>query len=71
MVWRKYGTYIHNLFSTVKHGGGGVLLWGSMSGSGVGEIEFIDYEMNKFVYLSMPKRKIKESAMKLGLPREF
>ena len=43
------------------------MLWGSMSTSGVGNLLFIDTNMNKFGYLSNLKNNVKESAMKLGL----
>ncbi len=32
--------------TTVKHGGGSVLMWGCMSAAGVGELHFIDGIMN-------------------------
>ncbi len=73
MVWRKTGTAFEarNLTSTVKHGGGGVQLRGCMAASGVGGIEFIENIMNKFVYLNILKRQMKQSADKLGLPNVF
>jgi len=39
-VWRKTGTAleIQNLVPTVKHGGGGVMIWGCMAASGVGNL---------------------------------
>ena len=43
------------------------MLWGSMSTSGVGNLQFIDTNMNKFGYLTILNSNVKESAMKLGL----
>ena len=37
----------------VKHGGGGVMVWGSMAWSRVGNFEFIDGIMMKKVYLEI------------------
>ncbi len=32
--------------STVKHGGGSVMVWGCMSAAGTGELQFIEGTMN-------------------------
>ena len=46
-VWRKPNKAFkkQNLCTTVKHGGGIVLVWGCMSASGVGNLVFIDGSM--------------------------
>lgn len=69
-VWRKKNTAYEkkNLAPTVKHGGGGVMVWGCMSAGGVGELVFIDGIMDKTVYLNILKENLKKSAEKLNLP---
>ncbi|GBM85491.1 Transposable element Tcb1 transposase [Araneus ventricosus] len=51
-VWRIPNTALHvkNLRHTVKYGGGNQLIWGFMASSGVGNLDFIDGTMNKYVY---------------------
>ncbi|GFT64703.1 transposable element Tc1 transposase [Trichonephila clavipes] len=48
LVWRKQGTALEkeNLVPTVKHGGGGVMVWGCMAANGVGRLTFIDSTLN-------------------------
>lgn len=60
IVWRKSGTELEkqNLVGTVKHGGGGVMVWGCMAASGVGQLEFIESKMDKWGYLNILKKKI-------------
>ena len=55
LVWRKNNTEweLENMQSTVKHGGGGFMVWGCMAASGVGELVFIDGTMDKFMYLDI------------------
>lgn len=55
----------------MKHGGGGVMVWGCMSSAGVGELVFIDGIMDKTVYLNILKDNVKKSAEKLNLPASF
>lgn len=73
IVWRKPATEWNkeNLFPTVKHGGGGVMVWGCMASNGVGNLEFIESTMDKFQYLNIIKKNIPESATKLGLGNHF
>lgn len=72
-VWRRSGEALQskNLRPTVKHGGGSVLLWGSMAADGVGNLEFIDGIMNADAYVGILERNMKSSARKLGLGRNF
>lgn len=60
-----------NLAPTVKHGGGGVMVWGCMSSGGVGELVFIDGIMDKKVYMDILKANLKKSAEKLNLSSSF
>ena len=48
MVWQKKNTELEskNLIPTIKHGDGGVLVWGCMSAKGVGNVHFIERIMN-------------------------
>lgn len=68
-VWRKPGEEYkdRNLKATVKHGGGGVMVWGCMSASGVGRLQFIDSNMDKWMYLDILKRNLQPSVQQLGL----
>lgn len=72
-VWRKPNTELEkqNLVSTVKHGGGGVMVWGCMSSAGVGNLIFVDGIMDKRVYLNILKENLKNSAIKLGVGNDF
>lgn len=73
LVWRKNGTALdkQNLFPTVKHGGGGVMVWGCMAANGVGNLVFIDSIMDQRVYMDILKTNLKQSAQKLGLGDDF
>jgi len=72
-VWRKSGESLKmkNLNPTVKHGGGGIMVWGCMAYKGVGNLEIIDGIMNQFYYQNILTRNLKESAKKLGLGRRY
>lgn len=72
-VWRREGEELNpkNTIKTVKHGGGGVMVWGCMSASGVGNLVFIENTMNQYVYLDILKNNLKESAQKMGLAENF
>ena len=73
LVWRKPNTEMDelNLQATMKHGGGGLMVWGCMASSGVGELIFIDEIMDKYVYLNILKQNLLKSTQKLNLPRDF
>lgn len=72
-IWRKRNTELdsNNIVSTVKHGGGNILVWGCMSSSGLGELVFIDGIMDKFVYLNILKQNLKKSVEKLNLGENY
>ena len=56
-VWRKANTEFdkNNISNTVKHGGGGVMVWECMAASGVGNLVFI---MDKTLYMNILKEKL-------------
>ncbi|GBO40440.1 Transposable element Tcb1 transposase [Araneus ventricosus] len=72
-VWHTLNTALHikNLLPTVKYGGGNQLVWGCMESSGVGNLDYIDGTMNKYVYLDILKRNLKQSVRNLGISRHF
>lgn len=72
-VWRKPNTQLQlkNLRATVKHGGGGVMVWACMAATGVGNLVFIDGNMDKTLYLNVLKENLLQSAEKLDLRRDF
>jgi transposase len=72
-VWRKPGEAHSekNLVPTVKHGGGGVMVWGCMAAAGVGAVKFIDGIMDRFVYRDILKDSMLPSVKKLKLGRNF
>ncbi|GFY22129.1 transposable element Tcb1 transposase [Trichonephila clavipes] len=69
----KSNTAIHdkNLWPTVKYGRGNQIVWGCMASSGFGKFHFIDCIMNKYVYLDILKRNLRQSASKLGISGHF
>lgn len=69
-VWRKQNAALQkdNLCGTMKHGGSGVLVWGCMSASGVGDLVFIDGKMDQRLYLNILQHHLQPSVQRLGLP---
>lgn len=72
-VWRKVNTEMHhkNTVSSVKHGGGNVMLWGCMSANGVGNMQFITDKMDHRLYIQILKDNLNASANKLGLSGRY
>lgn len=72
-VWRKPKEALNpkNTIKTVKHGGGGIMVWGCMAASGVGNMVIIDGIMDHKVYLNILKENLQASAEKLGLQDTF
>lgn len=72
-VWRKTNEELNprNLKPTVKFGGGSIMVWGCMSGNGVGDLVFIDDTMNKEAYLNILRGHLKQSARHLGIANNF
>ncbi|GBL72989.1 Transposable element Tc1 transposase [Araneus ventricosus] len=68
-VWRKSNEELNpkNLLPTVKHGGGGIMVWGRFAASGMGNLAFIENNMNQSKYISILKENLKISAPKLGI----
>lgn len=53
------------IIPTVKFGGGSIMIWGSMSASGVGELFVCEGRMNSQRYISMLEEVLEPSALKL------
>lgn len=68
-VWRKTNTALDpkNLVSTVKHGGGSVMVWGAVASSGVGRLAFIEGNMDRYQYKSLLEHNLKPSVDNLHL----
>ncbi|GFX78301.1 transposable element Tc1 transposase [Trichonephila clavipes] len=73
LVWRKQRTALgkENLVPTVKHSGGGVMVWGCMAANGVGRLTFIDSTLNHMGYINILKENLKHSAQDLKLGDDF
>ncbi|GBM56340.1 hypothetical protein AVEN_200426-1 [Araneus ventricosus] len=73
MEWRRKNEELNpkNFIGTVKYGGGGVLVWGCMLASGLGNLVFIDGIMNHALYLSILRDNSKLSAQNLGIGNNF
>ncbi|CAK9796254.1 Transposable element Tc1 transposase [Anthophora quadrimaculata] len=69
LVWRENGKALNpkNIKTTVKHGGGSVMVWGCMSACGLGNLHFIEGIMDKYAYLNILKLNLKQSAEKFGI----
>jgi hypothetical protein len=68
-VWRKPGTAYHlaNTIPTVKHGGGGIMLWGCFSAPGTGRLLRIKGKMNGAKYGEILFENLPQSAQHLRL----
>lgn len=73
LVYRKPNSELEerNMVPTVKHGGGGVMVWGCMGASGVGNLVFIDGIMDHQYYINLLKENLKPSAEILGVSSDF
>ncbi len=73
MVWRKPNEELKklNLHATVKHGDGGVMVWGCFSASGVGNLVFIEGTLNKEGYVKILQDNVLQSPEKMGLGHHF
>ncbi|GFV43210.1 transposable element Tcb1 transposase [Trichonephila clavipes] len=72
-VWRKPNTELEKqyLTSTVKHGGGSVLVWGCMAANEVGKLCFIVGIMTAHTYIDILCHNLQSSAQKRGLGTSF
>ncbi|GBL92705.1 Transposable element Tc1 transposase [Araneus ventricosus] len=72
-VWRRLNTELklRNLRATVKHGFGSHFVWSCMSSFGTGNLELIDSKVNKYGYLDILKRNIRQSVQKMGILANF
>ncbi|GBM49407.1 Transposable element Tc1 transposase [Araneus ventricosus] len=73
MVWRRKNEELNprNLVGTVKYGGGGVLVWGCTSASGLGNLVFINDIMDHALYLNILRYNLKLSAQNFGIGNTF
>ena len=67
-VWRRRGEEYKDecVMPTVKYGGGNVMVWGCMSAAGVGELHFIEGNMNSNMYCEILQQSMIPSLQKLG-----
>ena len=57
--------------TTVKHNGDSVMVWGCFSSSGVGNLCFIESNMDRFLYREILQKNLLQSCQKLGLENSF
>ena len=72
-VYRKKNTSLDpkHLISTLKHGGGNIMVWGCMSSAGAGSLAFIHDKMNQQSYVDILNNNLEFSAHLLGLGNDF
>ena len=61
-IWRRPGT-----ITTVKHGGGSIMLWGCFSATGIGRLVMIETKMNRAKYREIIDENLLQSAQDLKL----
>lgn len=73
MVWRKTTEEFDPKCTvpTVKHSGGGVMVWGCFARNGVGVLCFIEGIMDRFRYREILQENLMKSVEKLGLEKKF
>ncbi|KAJ7338703.1 hypothetical protein JRQ81_012605, partial [Phrynocephalus forsythii] len=72
-VWRKNITAYHQKehHTTVKHGGGSIMLWGCFSSSGTGAFVKVEGIIYSSKYQSILAQNLQASARKLNMRRNF
>jgi transposase len=72
-VWRREGEVLENKVTnkTIKHNGGGIMLWGCVNTNGVGTLTEIKGIMNGPKYVTILQRNLIRSASKVGLGTGF
>lgn len=72
-VWRKPQDGLNPKYTakTVKHNGGGVMVWGCMAANGVGNLHLINGIMDQYVYIDILKKNLRSSTDKLGITRDY
>ena len=72
-MWRKKeeAYKLSCLRGSVKHGGGNVMVWGSMSWKGVEKLTFIDAKMDATMYCEILKANLRPSTKKLRMGNDF
>ncbi len=67
-VWRQPGEEYKGkcVLSTVKHGGGSVMVWCCISAAGIGELQFIEGTMNANMHCDLLKQSMIPSLRRLG-----
>ncbi|GBM94456.1 hypothetical protein AVEN_50289-1 [Araneus ventricosus] len=59
-LWRKPNEELNpkNLLTTVEHGGGGIMVWGCFAASGMGNLVFIENNMDQYKYINIMKESL-------------
>lgn len=72
-VWRKPNTSLEtkHLRAIIKHGGGHVMVWGCMTYNGVGNLAFVEGNMDARQYIEILRGNLLASASKLELRMHF
>ena len=72
-VWRWPGEEFKDkcVLPTINHGGGNVMVYGCMSAAGVGELHFIEGNMNSNMYCEILQQSMIASLQKLGCRAMF
>ncbi|KAK3574795.1 hypothetical protein QTP86_018385 [Hemibagrus guttatus] len=70
-VWRRKNAGLHpkNTISTVKHGGGNIMLWGCFSAKGPGRLICVKERMNGAMYREILSKNLLPSARALKMKR--
>ncbi len=66
-VWRCPGEECQETCAlpTVKDGGGSIMVWGILNNAGTGELQFIEGNMDSYMYCDILKQKLMPSLQKL------